>query len=115
MLGRLSGAGGRPQAEHADSSTRMRACRIDGGSARSELDPVIVKRIFIEKSAKGIMALGWKAGLSGRMGVQMQQRMGRVAPSEVLMPGDDDDYPLSEDELRWQLEFFTDLCAKGTG
>lgn len=82
---------------------------------RSELDPVIVKRIFIEKSPKGIMALGWKAGLSGRMGVQMQQRMGRVAPSEVLMPGDDDDYPLSEDELRWQLEFFTDLCTKGIG
>ncbi len=82
---------------------------------RSELDPLIVKRIFIEKSAKGIMALGWRAGLSGRMAVQMQQRMGRIAPSEVLMPGDGDDYPLSEDEMRWQLEFFTDLCAKGTG
>ena len=82
---------------------------------RSELDPVIVKRIFLEKSAKGIMALAWKSGLSGRMGVQMQQRMGRIAPSEVLMPADDDDYPLSDDELRWQLEFYTDLCTKGAG
>ena len=61
------------------------------------------------------MALAWKAGLSGRMGVQMQQRMGRIAPSEVLMPADDDDFPLSDDELQWQLEFFTDLCSKGTG
>ncbi len=82
---------------------------------RSELEPIIVKRIFLEKSAKGIMALAWKAGLSGRMGVQMQQRMGRIAPSEVLMPADDDDFPLSDDELQWQLEFFTDLCSKGTG
>ncbi|MCH8236976.1 MAG: DUF2336 domain-containing protein [Proteobacteria bacterium] len=82
---------------------------------RSELDPVIVKRIFLEKSAKGIMALAWKSGLSGRMGVQMQQRMGRIAPSEVLMPADDDDFPLSDDELRWQLEFYTDLCTKGAG
>ena len=82
---------------------------------RSELEPVIVKRIFVEKSAKGIMALAWKAGLSGRMGVQMQQRMGRIAPSEVLMPGDDDDFPLSDDDLQWQLEFFTDLCTKGAG
>lgn len=82
---------------------------------RTNLETQIVKRIFREKSAKGILALAWKASMPVKMGVQMQQRMGRLAPSEVLMPESGDDYPLSEDDMNWQLEFFTDLCAKGAG
>lgn len=79
---------------------------------RSELDPMVAKRIFIEKSAKGIMALSWKAGLPGKMGMLIQQRMGRIAPSEVVK-ADGDAYPMKDDEMTWQIEFFTDLCAKG--
>ena len=81
---------------------------------RTGLDQAVVKRIFVEKSAKGVMALSWKAGMPAKMAVQMQQRMGRIAPSEVITPDDSGEYPLSNDDLNFQLEFFTDLSAKGT-
>lgn len=79
---------------------------------RSELDPMVAKRVFIEKSAKGIMALAWKAGMPGKMGTVLQQRMGRIAPSEVIK-ATGDNYPMKDDEMAWQIEFFTDLCSKG--
>ncbi len=82
---------------------------------RTGLDQAVVKRIFVEKSAKGVMALSWKAGMPAKMAVQMQQRMGRIAPSEIITPDDGGEYPLSNDDLDFQLEFYTDLSAKGTG
>ncbi len=82
---------------------------------RTGIDPAVVKRIFVEKSGKGIMALAWKASMPAKMGAQLQQRMGRIAPSEVAMPDEGDEYPMTEDELNFQLEFFTDLTSKGTG
>ena len=81
---------------------------------RSHLDPIVARRIFIEKSAKGIMALTWKAGLPGRIATQLQQRMGRIAPSDVVKAMGDA-YPLKDDEMDWQIEFFVDLCSKGGG
>jgi uncharacterized protein (DUF2336 family) len=79
---------------------------------RGDLDPMVGKRIFIEKSAKGIMALAWKAGLPAKIGTVLQQRMGRIAPSEVIV-AKSDTFPMKDDELAWQIEFFTDLCSKG--
>ena len=82
---------------------------------RTGLDKAVVKRIFVEKSAKGVIALSWKAGMPAKMAVQMQQRMGRIAPSEIITPDDGGEYPLSNDDLNFQLEFFADLTGKGTG
>ncbi len=82
---------------------------------RTAIDPLVVKRIFVEKSAKGIVSLAWKASMPIKMAVRIQQRMGRISPSEVIKPNEDGDYPMSEDELNFQIEFFTDLCNKGTG
>ncbi len=82
-------------------------------AVRSGLDPMIAKRIFIEKSAKGIMALTWKAKLAAKIGTVIQQRMGRIAPSEVVK-ATGDAFPMKDDELEWQIEFFTDLSSKGT-
>ncbi len=81
---------------------------------RTAIDPLVVKRIFVEKSAKGIVSLTWKASMPIEMAVRIQQRMGRIAPSEVIKPNEDGNYPMSEDELNFQIEFFTDLCNKGT-
>lgn len=80
---------------------------------RSGIDAIIVKRIFVEKSAKGITALAWKAGMPARMAAQLQQRMGRLSPSDVLESAEDD-FPLKEEDLNFQLEFFADLCSKGS-
>ncbi|MFQ5766186.1 MAG: hypothetical protein ACE5GT_14795, partial [Rhodospirillales bacterium] len=78
------------------------------------LDPGVVRRIFMEKSPEGIMALVWKSSMPAKMGAQIQQRMGRIAPSDVVMPTDDGKYPVADEELAWQIEFFTDLSLKGS-
>jgi uncharacterized protein (DUF2336 family) len=81
---------------------------------RGELDETMVKRVFLEKSARGISAISWKAELPAKMATQIQQRMGRIAPSDVVM-ADGEDYPLSDDDLQFQIDFFIDLSAKGVG
>ena len=64
-----------------------------------------VKRIFDMQAARPIVALAWKAGLSMRMAFQLQRDLGKVQPKELLYPKDGTDYPMTEAELRWQLEF----------
>lgn len=81
---------------------------------RAELDEAVVKRMFVEKSARGITAAAWKAGLSTKMAAQIQQRMGRIAPADVVM-AEVDEYSMSEDDLQFQIDFFIDLSAKGAG
>lgn len=78
---------------------------------RAGVSPEVGRRIFQEKHPKAIMGLCWKGGLSAEMGEQVQKRMGRVAPGELLGATDDGGYPLSDQDLAWQLEFFTDLMT----
>jgi hypothetical protein len=48
------------------------------------------------------------------MAAQIQQRMGRIAPADVVM-AEVDEYSMSEDDLQFQIDFFIDLSAKGAG
>lgn len=67
--------------------------------------PVEVKRVMALNTAKPIVALTWKAGLSMRLALQLQQSIGRVPPRELLYPRNGSDYPMNEQELRWQIDF----------
>lgn len=62
-------------------------------------------RIFDMQAAKPICALVWKAGLSMRMALRLQQEIGHVQTKELLYPKGGTDYPMTEEELHWQLEF----------
>ncbi len=68
-------------------------------------DPVTVGKVFDMKAAKPIVALAWHAGLSMRMALKLQQDMGQVPPKELIYPRGGTDYPLSDDEIRWQVDF----------
>ena len=78
---------------------------------RAGVSPEVGRRIFQERHPKAIMGLSWKAGLSADMAVQVQKRMGRVAPGELLEATENGNYPVPDQDLAWQLEFFTDLMA----
>ena len=64
-----------------------------------------VQKIFDMGAAKPIVALAWHAGLSMRLALALQKEAGRVNPKEILYPKGGTDYPLSEEDLNWQLEF----------
>ncbi len=72
----------------------------------AKTDPATVTRIMTAHSAKGMTALAWKAGLSMRLALQLQTRLAGITPQQALYPKAGSGYPLSDEDLTWQLEFF---------
>jgi uncharacterized protein (DUF2336 family) len=68
-----------------------------------------VDRVLQGHSAKGITALAWKAGCSMRVALQLQTNMGGIPPNKALHARDGSDFPLSPEEMEWQLDFFASL------
>ena len=68
-------------------------------------DPDTVSGAFETQSPKAIIALSWKAGLSMRMALQLQKEVGHISHKKLLYPRNGTDYPLSDDEIKWQLDF----------
>lgn len=74
----------------------------------SGVDLKIVEKIVSTSSVKGIVALAWKAKYSMKMAVQFQQRLAKVPPRDVVSTYDGR-FPFSEEEMKWQLDFFKDM------
>lgn len=68
-----------------------------------------VERMLQSHSAKGVIALAWKAGLPMRLAVQLQLRVASISPRAALNPREGVHYPLSEEEMSWQVEFFAGM------
>jgi Uncharacterised protein conserved in bacteria (DUF2336) len=68
--------------------------------------PATVRRMLTSGSAKSIVALCWRAGLPVRLTVEVQRKAGKLQPRDLLYPKGGTEYPLTPDELRWQLEFW---------
>ncbi|NQV47187.1 MAG: DUF2336 domain-containing protein [Rhodospirillaceae bacterium] len=84
-------------------------------SVRTTMPLKVVREIFMSHSAKGLVALAWKAGLTPKLAAQIQQRMGGISPSEILMGTQEGEFPLSDDEMNWQVKFFYDRANKYGG
>jgi uncharacterized protein (DUF2336 family) len=65
-----------------------------------------VRTILESRSAKAASALVWRAGLSMRVAFKLQVQVMRLTTRELLPARGGIDYPLSDDEMRWQLECF---------
>jgi uncharacterized protein (DUF2336 family) len=75
-------------------------------AALSGIGEAAVEKIMSSHSAKGIVALVWKAGLSPRLASQVQLRLGGIPPRQVLSARGGEGWPLSADDMTWHLEFF---------
>lgn len=90
--------------EAGDNTFVMRAV-----AALAGIEAEIAAKVIANRSAKGILALAWKAGLSAHLGARLQGCLGGLKPAEILRPTDDGGYPIPDDALEWQLEFFCSL------
>ena len=72
----------------------------------SGIGDAVVDKIMSSHSAKGIVSLVWKAGLSPRLASQVQLRLGGIPPRQVLSARGGEGWPLSTDDMTWHLEFF---------
>jgi uncharacterized protein (DUF2336 family) len=82
------------------------ACILEGLAILAGVPRTTVARIRAARSAKGITALAWKAGLPMRFAIRLQSRFAGVAPDEIINARDGIDYPLTPDEMEWMLGFF---------
>lgn len=63
-----------------------------------------VKKIFDVRAPRSICALTWKCGFSMRLALKLQQHLGRIPPQALIYPRGGTDYPMTADDLRWQLD-----------
>jgi uncharacterized protein (DUF2336 family) len=68
----------------------------------------IVERACTLRSARAIVSLAWQAELSAQTSVVLQTMLANLAPDQVLRPTKNAGFPLSEEEMRWQLTFLSD-------
>ena len=73
-----------------------------------------MEKVGESKSARGVTAVCWKAGLSMRFATQLQIRYAFIAPTAALNPSGGDKFPLTPEEMDWQIEFFASMVP-GTG
>ena len=71
------------------------------------LPPAAVEHVLSLQGVKSITALVWRAGLSMRTAMQVQLKVARVPPVDVLNAKDGTDYPMTPEELQWHADMFT--------
>lgn len=130
---RLAGTGAAPQAAWEAESARAALLNEQGmlGEAeiieaistgnrhfvtaalavRSGLSEGTVSKTLASHVAKAVVAVVWKAGLGMPLAFQIQVRMAGIAPDQALKPRESGTFPLSEDDLSWQV----DLLQAQTG
>lgn len=77
------------------------ALSLMAGTTLDEID-----NILQSQAPRAVVALAWRCGLSPRLALQLQLRLARIAPRDALEPRRDGAWPMGDEEMRWQLEFF---------
>lgn len=70
----------------------------------------VVRKAASLQNAKALVALAWKAGLSMRLATRLQMNLAKIPPSGVLRATASDGYPISPEEMTWQLEFIAGMA-----
>lgn len=70
------------------------------------VSPVVIRRVLDTQSAKATLALCKRANLSMQSAIKIEQQIAKVPTSKMLYAKGGKDYPITEDEVKWQLEFF---------
>ncbi len=71
-----------------------------------EIPVLAVSKAVAMNSAKGMTSVAWKAELSMQSAVELQLRLARVQPSKVLQAKPGREFPMSDEDMMWQINFF---------
>jgi hypothetical protein len=77
-------------------------------SVASEVPLSTIDRVAALRSAKALISLVWKAGFTMQAAAAVQTVLGRLGPAHVTPPTAEGGFPLSEQEMRWQLELLNE-------
>jgi uncharacterized protein (DUF2336 family) len=65
----------------------------------------VVERAAELRSPKGLVSLAWRAGFTMRVAIGLQTLLARLPPNAVLQAGSGGGFPLTVEEMRWQIDF----------
>jgi uncharacterized protein (DUF2336 family) len=71
----------------------------------AEVPVSVVERAASLQSLKGLVSLTWRSGFTMRAATALQALLAKVPPSAVLQAGLGGSFPLTVEEMRWQLDF----------
>jgi hypothetical protein len=71
----------------------------------AEVPVAAVERAATRRSAKAMLSVVWKAGFSPRVGGPLQALLCHLTPDSAPAGRDGGTFPLSIDEMRWQIDF----------
>jgi uncharacterized protein (DUF2336 family) len=74
-------------------------------SAIAGIKPEVVRKVLGSGSAKALTALAWRAGFSMRTSFKIQCAIMHLRGGELLYARGGNAFPLTEDEMRWQLKY----------
>lgn len=77
---------------------------------RAHIHISVAQRMISMRSARGIVALCWKAGMDAKTAVHIQVKVAHIPADDILRPNGDD-YALRDDELQWQISFFNNMSV----
>lgn len=86
-------------------SFRDRTFVVEALAISAGTTPENIEKVFDVKAPKSICAICWKAGLSMRLSLLLQQSIGNVPTRSLIYPRGGTDYPFTRDEMEWQLDF----------
>lgn len=72
-------------------------------SRLTNADPQIVRTILDAQGARALTSLAWKAGLNMRTAYKIQTTVMHLTGDKLLPARGGTDYPMSEEEMHWQL------------
>lgn len=72
----------------------------------------VVNKMLDSRSGKAATAVSWKAGLSARGAMKLQQLVARVPANAMIHARDGVKYALSDAEMLWFLTYFQELTTK---
>jgi uncharacterized protein (DUF2336 family) len=104
--GRLNEASFLAAVEHGDDRLAAAILALAAGVSPAELHHARMLR-----SAKAVISLAWRAGFSMRAGAAAQTMLAQISPLAILRPGPAGGFPLTVEEMRWQIDFLA--CAAG--
>jgi uncharacterized protein (DUF2336 family) len=78
----------------------------------SGIHPLIAEKMLKSGAARPVIALCWQAKMPMRLAVTLQRDVAKLAPRDMIYARGGTDYPLTAEEIRWQLEFFGIAAAK---
>lgn len=78
---------------------------IEALALKSGLEAERVRQVLAARTPKPIVAVCWKAGLAMRTAQQIEIRIARIPPAEVINAKDGVDYPFTGAEMRQFLRF----------